>query len=275
MNLQKQAGKGPVSFQGAFGAYSDQAARKFFPDADTLPCATFEDAASAVRGGAARFAVIPVDNTLAGRVADVHRLLPQWGLFVVGETILPIRHCLLGTGAIDQVTEVHSHIHALPQCDAYIKTHGLTPKVHADTAGAAEMISQLKDPAKAAIASELAGTIYGLNVLARDIQDEDHNATRFLVLAPEPFAPGDEPCLTTLLFRVRNIPAALHKALGAFAAHGVQLSKLESYMDPNFQAAQFLCDVEGVADKGGLALALNELKAFTEDVKILGSYPKA
>ena len=265
-----------IAFQGAHGAYSDVACRTVFPTLETVPCHAFEDAFSAVNEGRADLAMIPIDNTLAGRVADVHHLMPQGGLKIIGEHFQPICHALLGLkGATkDQLEHVHSHVHALPQCKKVIKQLKLTGHVHADTAGAAEKVSRLKDPSHGAIASELAAEIYDLEILATNIQDEMHNTTRFLILGPDLEIPDESvQTISTLMFGVRNIPAALYKCLGGFATNGLDLSKLESYVDPNFQAARFFCDVEGHPESNGFKLALEELEFYASDVQHLGSYP--
>jgi prephenate dehydratase len=263
-----------IAFQGAHGAYSDLAARTVFPKAETVPCATFDDAFAAVSSGKADAAMIPVDNTLAGRVADVHRLMPGSGLYIIGEFFLPIHHQLLGVKGAKKsdLKYVHSHVHALPQCRKAIARLKLKPLVHADTAGAAEEIARKGDKAHGAIASALAGEIYGLEVLEKNIHDEAHNATRFLVLTPKPQKIKNEDVLTSLVFTVRNIPAALYKSLGGFATNGLSLAKLESYVDKNFQAAQFYCEVEGHAESHAFKLALEELAFYAQDVKILGTY---
>ncbi len=265
-----------IAFQGMAGAYSDLACRKVLPHLQTIPCETFEDAFAAVNKGDADLAMIPIDNTIAGRVADVHHLMPKGELFIIKEHFQPIRHALLGIkGAKTQdLKHVHSHVHAIPQCRKLIKRLGVKAHIHADTAGAAEEIARLQDPTQSAIASELAAQIYDLEILQRDIQDENHNTTRFLVLGPEPETPDIKtPTITSLLFSVRNIPAALYKSLGGFATNGLSLSKLESYVDPNFQAAMFFCDVDGHPESKAFQLALEELGFYAEDVKFLGAYP--
>lgn len=266
-----------IAFQGAHGAFSDLACRTVFPDMQTLPCAAFEDAFTAVQNGEAALAMIPVDNTIAGRVADVHHLLPESGLYIIGEHFQPVQHNLLGVKGSrrEDLEHVHSHVHALPQCRAVIKALGLKAHVHADTAGAAEEIARRGDKAHAAIASALAAEIYGLEILQEGIQDRKNNVTRFLILAPEPQTPESEDgdILTTLIFKVRNIPASLYKSLGGFATGGLSLAKLESYVDENFQAAQFYCDVEGHPESRAFKLALEELGFYASDVKFLGAYP--
>ncbi len=266
-----------ISFQGAHGAYSDIACREVFPDLETVPCDTFEEAFAAVQGGATDLAMIPVDNTLAGRVADVHHFLPKSGLSIIGEHFLKIEHALLGVkGAkIADLKHVHSHLHALPQCRKIIKELGLKPHVHADTAGAASEVAEKNDPQHAAIASTLAGKIYGLDLLRPDVQDADHNTTRFLVLSKEPSVPkldDKTTYITSFIFSVRNIPAALYKAMGGFATNGVNMIKLESYVNPQFQVAQFYVDVIGHPESRPLQLAMEELGFFAKEVTILGTY---
>lgn len=266
-----------IAFQGFSGAYSDLACRQVFPNAQTLPCDTFDKAFRAVQDDKANLAMIPVDNTLAGRVADVHRLMPQSGLHIVGEHFQPIQHALMAVkGAkIEDIKTVHSHIHALPQCQKVIKELELEQKVHADTAGAAQEIANLKDPTQAAIASKLAAEIYGLEILRDDVQDADHNTTRFLILSQDydvPTLNAEKNYITSFIFDVRNIPAALYKALGGFATNGVNMVKLESYVDENFQAAQFYADVIGHPEDRPLQLAMEELGFFAKDVLLLGTY---
>jgi prephenate dehydratase len=267
-----------VAFQGELGANSQIAINEVFPAATALPCATFEDAFAAVADGTAPLAMIPIENSLAGRVSDIYHLLPVSGLAIVGEHFLPIRHQLVGVPgtALDQLRTVESHVMALGQCRAAIRRLGLTPIVAADTAGSAREVAAVGDPTRAAIASELAARTYGLEVLASNIEDADHNTTRFLVLArePEDADPDEGPMLTTLVFRVRNVPAALYKALGGFATNGVNMTKLESYMlDGHFSATQFYADVEGHPEDRGLAFALEELAFYSHEVSILGTYP--
>jgi len=267
-----------VAFQGEVGANSQIAIHEVFPTAEPLPCPTFEDAFAAVAEGIAPLAMIPIENSQAGRVSDIYHLLPVSGLAIVGEHFLPIRHQLLGIpGArLSDLRTVESHVMALGQCREAIRRLGLTPIVAADTAGSAREVAAVADPSRAAIASELAAETYGLQVLSRDIEDADHNTTRFLVLArePEDVDPEDAPVITTLVFRVRNVPAALYKALGGFATNGVNMTKLESYMlDGHFSATQFYADVEGHPADRGLAFALEELEFFSHEVSILGTYP--
>lgn len=267
-----------IVFQGVLGANSDLACRAMFPDMKTLACYSFADAFSAVSEGRARLAMIPIENSVAGRVADIHHLLPDAGLYIVGEHFQRIDHHLLAVdGATEAgLTHVHSHVHALNQCRGMIAELGVKPVVHADTAGAAQMIADLGDPTQGAIASKLAGEIYGLKTLRANIEDAEHNTTRFLIMAAQPQtpAPGSSDLMTSFIFRVKNIPAALYKALGGFASNGVNMTKLESYLvGGSFQAAQFYAEVEGHPDDAGLKRAFEELHFFTHEVNILGTFP--
>src|ERR1700760_1843146 len=267
-----------IAFQGEPGAYSDLACRHVYPDWWTLPCAGFEDAFAAVREGRAALGMIPIENSVAGRVADIHHLLPDSGLFIVGEWFLPIRHQLMavkGTKLAD-IKSVESHAHALGQCRRIIRKLGIRPIVAGDTAGSARDISERGDKSVAAIASRLAADIYGLDILAEDVEDEAHNTTRFVVLSREESwaKQGSGALVTSFVFRVRNLPAALYKAMGGFATNGVNMTKLESYMvDGNFFAPQFYSDVDGHPDGKGLAFALEELKFFSREFRIVGVYP--
>lgn len=268
-----------VSFQGEAGANSDLACREVFPEKQSLPCHSFEDAFAAVRDGAADHALIPIDNTVAGRVADIHHLLPDSGLHIVGEHFQRVRHKLLAVKGtkLSQLTHVHSHVHALNQCRVNIQKLGLEPVVHADTAGAAAEIAAQGEATQAAIASQLAGEIYGLDLLQDDMEDAQHNTTRFLVMTREPLAlgPDDGAMMTSFVFRVRNVPASLYKALGGFATNSVNMTKLESYLvDGGFVAAQFYAEVEGHPAHRGLELALEELAFFSHEVRLLGTYPR-
>ncbi len=270
-----------IAFQGTYGAYSDLACRTLYPELETIPCTSFDEAFEAVNNNIADLAMIPVDNTIAGRVADVHTLMPKGDLFIIGEHFQPVHHALLGIKGTDKskLTDVHSHIHALPQCRKLIQELKLKPHVHADTAGAAEEIAQRKDPAHAAIASKLAAEIYGLDILIEDVQDFQHNTTRFLILSPEPHIPEykdktkDTDVITSLIFETRNIPAALYKSLGGFATNGLNIVKLESYVDKSLNAAQFYLDIEGHPESKAFNRALEELGFYAKDVKFLGSYP--
>jgi len=268
-----------VAFQGAPGAYSHQAVREAFPDAAPLPCFSFEAALEAVQTGRAAQAMIPIENSLHGRVADIHFLLPESGLSIVGEHFVRVRHCLLGIPgtARDEIREALSHPQALGQVRRRLAAWKITPRVHTDTAGAAAQVAAAGDPALAAVASALAGQLYGLDVLAESIEDATHNTTRFVVLARESLAPRpDLPLVTTLMFEVRSIPAALFKALGGFATNGVNITKLESYLrDGSFSAAEFYADIEGAPGDANVALALDELRFHTSWVRVLGTYPQA
>jgi prephenate dehydratase len=269
---------GRIAFQGEPGAYSDQACRETYPDMEPLPCRTFEETIEAVKSGRATLAMLPVENSTYGRVADIHRLLPESGLHIVNEAFVRVHINLLGVpGAkISDVKEAYSHLVLLPQCAAFLREHGIAGRVSSDNARAARDVAEKGDPAVAALASELAGKIYGLDVLARHIEDAEHNTTRFLVMARETDLTrrGDHGMMTTFVFRVRNIPAALYKAMGGFATNGVNMTKLESYMvDGVFSATQFYADIEGHPDDPNVALALEELAYFTSTMTLLGVYP--
>ena len=268
---------GPIAFQGRPGAYSDLACRTAYPDVATLPCDSFEAAIQAVAEGRAALAMLPCENTLAGRVPDLHRLLPLSGLAIVAEHFQRIEHCLLaplGT-TLNQVRRLHSHPVALGQVRRILHELDLTAIIQADTAGAAELVAQWNRPEDAAIASALAAEIHGLTILRANVEDADHNTTRFYVMArdPHPWQPDTPGLMTTFLFHVRNVPAALFKALGGFATNGVNMTRLESYMvDGAFTAAQFLCDVDGHPAQPHVALALQELRFFSRQVTVLGTY---
>jgi prephenate dehydratase len=267
-----------IAFQGHYGAYSDMACRAKFPDLTTLPCPSFEDVFATVREGRAGCAMIPIENSVAGRVADIHHLLPESGLHIVGEHFQRVNHKLLACkGAkIDGLKRVLSHEQALSQCRNFMREHGLNPHVYADTAGAAEFVAEQGDKTQAAIASRLAGEIYGLEVLADDIEDAVHNTTRFVIMTRDPVDPpsDDGPVITSFVFQVRNVPAALYKAMGGFATNGVNMTKLESYMvGGDFTATQFYADIEGHPDHTPVRLAMEELGFFSRVVKILGVYP--
>jgi len=267
-----------IAFQGAPGAYSDLACREVHPDLATLSCETFEDTIQAVREGRAALAMLPIENSVAGRVADIHHLMPDSGLTIVAEHFQRVNHHLLALpgATLEGLKTVRSHVHALSQCRVLIRRLGLTAHIDADTAGAAAELAGRGDKTVAVIASELAGQIYGLVSLLPNIEDEEHNTTRFLVMAREP-RPLPKDCaraITTFVFRVRNVPAALYKALGGFATNGVNMTKLESYMvGGRFTATQFYADVDGRPEDRPLALAFEELRFFSREVKILGTYP--
>jgi prephenate dehydratase len=269
---------GMIAFQGVPGAYSDLACRHAYPGMTTLPCPSFEAAIDAVRLGMAQLAMLPCENTLAGRVPDIHHLLPQSGLFVIGEHFERVEHCLLAPpgATVEGIRRIHSHPVALGQVRRIIKELGVTAVVEADTAGAAQLIAGRANPEDAAIASALAAEIHGLAILRRNVEDESHNTTRFYVMAPRPAVPDPKSAnvITTFVFRVRNVPAALYKSLGGFATNGVNMTKLESYMlDGTFTATQFMCDVDGHPEHPPVRRALEELQFFSTEVRILGAYP--
>jgi prephenate dehydratase len=272
-------GRKKIVFQGEPGANSHIAAREVYPDFEAIPCATFEDCFAELEHGTADLGMIPIENSIAGRVADIHHLLPRSTLHIIGEYFLPIRHQLMAPkgASLSTLKTAQSHPQALGQCREHLRELGLKPVVGADTAGSAREIAQAGDITRAAIASRLAAEIYGLDILKPDIEDKDHNTTRFVILSKEELhaAPGIGPIMTTFVFNVRNVPAALYKALGGFATNGINMVKLESYMvDGYFTATQFLADVEGHPSERGLANALEEL-GFFADYRILGVYRAA
>lgn len=272
-----QAPERTVAFQGAPGANSHVAVSEAFPDALPLPCFSFEDAIDAVKRGTADRAMIPIENSLHGRVADIHFLLPESGLVITGEHFLPIRHALMGVGSRDAVRAAMSHPQALGQCRHWLKAHDIRPVSYPDTAGAAALVAEQADAGIAALAPPAAAGIYGLNLLATDIADADHNMTRFVVLARggRPAA-GEGPWMTTFIFEVKNVPAALYKALGGFATNGVNMTKLESYQrGGTFAATDFYCDIEGRPGDENVDRALEELGFQTKWVRILGTYRQA
>ena len=267
-----------IAFQGLPGAYSDLACRHKMPGLRTLATDSFEETFAAVREKRARFAMIPIENSVAGRVADIHRLMPDSGLHITAEHFMRVNHHLLApkSATLKTLKTVYSHVHAIGQCHKMINRLGLKAMVHADTAGAAAEIARRNDPTEAAIASSLAAQIYGLKSLRANIEDADHNTTRFLVLARAArTAPLDKGrVITTFVFRVRNVPAALYKALGGFATNGVNMTKLESYMiGGRFSATLFYADIEGHPEERMVRLALEELRFFTRELRILGVYP--
>jgi prephenate dehydratase len=270
--------RGLIAYQGEPGANSDAACRAVLPELEPMPCQTFEDAFDAVESGRAELAMIPVENSIAGRVADIHHLLPESGLHIVGEYFMPIHFQLMAVPGtrLEQVRAVRSHAHALGQCRRIVREHGWNGVVADDTAGAAREVAELGDPSVAAFAPRLAAELYGLEILAEDVEDEHHNTTRFLVLSREPREPalGEGQVITSFVFRVRNVPAALYKAMGGFATNGVNMTKLESYqLGGTFFATQFYADVEGHPKDTSLALALEELAFFSTHVRVLGTYP--
>ena len=267
-----------VAYQGEPGANSHLACTEAYPDAEAVAYPTFEDALAAVKSDEVTYAMIPIENSVAGRVADIHHLLPNANLYIVGEHFLRVRHQLLAVkgASLASVKRVLSHTQALGQCRRTLRQLGLTPVPEADTAGSARIISEQDDPALAAIASTLAAEIYGLDILKSDIEDETHNTTRFIVLAKDPddAEPEDGPVITTFLFRVRNVPAALYKALGGFATNGVNMTKLESYqLEGTFNATMFHADIVGHPAERSVQLALEELSFFSTELRILGTYP--
>jgi prephenate dehydratase len=267
-----------ISYQGEPGANSHTACSQVDPELEPLPCPTFEDAIGAVQSGEAAYAMIPIENSLAGRVADIHHLLPNSGLYIVGEHFLPIRHQLMAVkGArIEDITDLYSHVHALGQSRKIIRKHSIKPHVAGDTAGAARQVAEWGDRTKAALAPRLAAEIYGLDILAEDVDDEKHNTTRFVILAREPddAEPGNGPVITTFIFNVRNVPAALYKAMGGFATNGINMTKLESYqVNGEFVATMFYADIEGHPADRPVRLALEELSFFSTEIRILGTYP--
>lgn len=269
-----------IAFQGELGANSHIACQNRYPDYEAMPFASFDTAFRALSEGQVDLAMMPIENTVAGRVSDIHRLLPDSGLFVTGEYFMRVRHCLLGAKAapIEGLTHVWSHEMALGQCRRIIAERGLEPVVAADTAGAARYIAGLNDPTQAAIASSLAAEIYDLDILAADIEDSEQNITRFLVMSAQPddAEPDAGHIMTSFIFRVRNVPAALYKALGGFATNGVNMTKLESYQpDASFAATQFFADIEGHPDAPAVQRAFEELRFYCSELNILGVYPAA
>ena len=269
---------GRIAFQGEPGAYSHQACRQARPAMEAVPCATFEDAIELCRRGDTDLAMLPVENSTYGRVADIHHLLPESGLHIVDEAFVRVHINLLGVPGtkLAEVEGAMSHTVLLGQCRSFLRQHDLRPVTGADTAGSARHVAELGDPKLAALASELAGEIYGLDVLARHIEDKSNNTTRFLVMSREMDLKrrGGDGMMTSFVFRVRNIPAALYKAMGGFATNGVNMTKLESYMvDGIFSATQFYSDIEGHPDDANVQRALEELRYFTSSMALLGVYP--
>ena len=267
-----------IAFQGEPGAYSHQACRETYPEMNPLPCRTFEDAIEAVRQGKADLAMLPVENSIFGRVADIHHLLPHSGLHIVAEAFVRVRINLLALpGArLADITRAMSHTMLLGQCRDFLTRHGIHRVTAADTAGSARQVAEAGKPHLAALASTLAGDIHGLDVLARDIEDEGTNTTRFLVMSRDPdwSRRGEHGMMTSFVFEVRNIPAALYKAMGGFATNGVNMTKLESYMlGGSFHATQFYADIEGHPDDPAVRRALEELDYFTSEITMLGVYP--
>jgi prephenate dehydratase len=266
-----------IAFQGAPGANSHLAALQFDPDCLPVPCFSFEDALDAVSKGKAGSAIIPIENSLHGRVADIHFLLPESGLHIVAEHFMPIQHCLMAKSASASITTAMSHPQALGQCRHYLRAHDIIPVAYADTAAAAAYVAQNDDPRAAAIAPPLAAELYGLEPIVDAIQDAPHNMTRFVVLAPNAAMPEPNgPVMTTLIFEVKNIPAALYKAMGGFATNGVNMTKLESYQEGgSFAATRFYADIEGAPGDPGVDRAIEELGFHCNDVRVLGTYRQA
>lgn len=269
--------KKKISYQGEPGANSHIVCNLAYPDYEALPCHTFEDAFQAVNEGQAQLAMIPIDNSLAGRVADIHHILPQSKLSIIGEHFLPIHFHLIGLpgSKITDFRSVHSHVHALGQCRKIIRELNIPSVVAADTAGAARELAEIKDKTRAVIATKLAAEIYGLEVIRPDISDDHHNTTRFIVLSPNrnDAKPGTAT-VTSFVFRVRNVPAALYKAMGGFATNGVNMTKLESYqLEGQFSATQFYAEIDGHPEDANVQLAFEELGFFTSYMRILGAYP--
>lgn len=267
-----------IAFQGVPGAYSHLSCRSVFPDMEALAFDTFAEALAAVTDGRARYAMIPIENSLGGRVADIHHLLPDSGLYIVGEHFQPVHHQLLGCkgASLDSIEVVHSHEQALSQCRGIIRELGIEARIHMDTAGSAQEIADLRDISQASIASSLAGEIYGLEVLRDRVEDRMDNTTRFVIMSRQRLMldAKDGHCMTSFVFQVRSQPAALYKALGGFATNGVNVTKLESYItDASFQAAQFYADIEGHPDEAAVSRALEELQFFSVKLKLLGTYP--
>jgi len=267
-----------IAFQGELGAYGHQACAEAVPDHEPLPCGTFEDAIEAVRKGDAALGMIAVENSTYGRVADVHSLLPESGLHIVDEAFVRVHINLLGVpGArLADVQTAMSHTVLLGQCRSFLRENDIRPVAGADTAGSAARVAEIADPSRAALASELAADIYGLNVLARHIEDHDRNTTRFVIMAREPDFKrrGSHGMMTSFVFRVRNIPASLYKAMGGFATNGVNMTKLESYMvGGHFHATQFYAEIEGHPDDRSVQLAMEELDYFTDHIRLLGVFP--
>jgi len=267
-----------IAYQGQPGANSDMACHTVYPDMETLPCASFEDVFAAVRDGHARLAMIPIENSIAGRVADIHHLLPDSHLHIIAEHFQPVRYLLLANKGtkIEDLEYVFSHHQSLSQCRESLRELGLTPMIHADNAGAAKDLAEKPVPNHGALSSHLAAEIYDLDILKRDMEDHSHNTTRFIIMANEPIDPEQDqgPIVTSFVFQVRNVPAALYKAMGGFATNGVNMTKLESYMiNGEFTATQFYADIEGHPSDTSVRLALEELGFFSRQVKVLGVYP--
>ncbi|MEP1206865.1 MAG: prephenate dehydratase [Rhizobiaceae bacterium] len=271
---------GKIAFQGEPGANSDTACRSVYPNMEPLPCPTFEDAFEALKCGDAELAMIPIENTIAGRVADIHQLLPNSGFHIIGEYFLPIHFQLMALPGVklEDIETVYSHVHALGQCREIIRKNGWKGVVAGDTAGAARMIAENEDRKSAALSPRLAAELYGMNILQEDVHDADTNTTRFVILSREPEMPdvNDGPAITTFVFRVRNVPAALYKVMGGFATNNVNMTKLESYqIGGTFTATLFYADIEGHPDQENVQFAMQEMEFFSAERRILGVYPAA
>lgn len=271
--------QGKIAYQGERGANSHIACKDVYPDLEPVACRTFEDVISVVESGDAALAMIPVENTIAGRVGDIHHLLPETSLHMIGEHLMRIRFQLMALPGtkIDEIERAYSHVMALGQCRNFLREHNIQARTAADTAGAARQVAERGDRAAAAIAPSLAAEEYGLEILAQDIEDAAHNTTRFVIMSPQPvdIGPEDGRAVTAFLFQVRNIPSSLYKALGGFATNGVNMTKLESYqIEGSFAASQFYAEIEGHPDERPVQLALEELGFFSNSLKILGVYPR-
>ena len=268
-----------IAFQGVPGAYSHMACQAVKPNMDAIACASFEDMLNRVQEGQATLAMVPVENSTAGRVADIHHLLPESGLYIIGEHFQRVNHHLLAPrgSQIDKLKTVHSHAQGLAQCRQHIRKLGLIPIMHADTAGAAKDVAETGDPSVAAVASRLAAEIYDLDIIIDSLEDDKRNTTRFLVMAADPIVPemSNAAMITTLVFQLRSVPAALYKALGGFATNGINLTKLESYLRPGVnERAKFYMDVEGHIDEPAMINAMEELQFYCvkDEVRVLGTY---
>ncbi len=267
----------PVAFQGEPGANGDLAARSVFPGRPTLPCFSFEDVFAAVEDGSAAYALIPIDNSIAGRVAVIHALLPHSTTHIIGEHFQPIEHKLLGIpgSTLETIKTVRSHVHALAQSRKFLNEHKYRSEVAQDTAGAAREVAEMGDTSVTAIAPALAGELYGLVELASDISDAPNNTTRFLVLSLEKVMPpqNETPVITSIFFRTRSVPAALYKAIGGFAANSIDLLKIESYLGDDFKLADFYIEAQAHPQNIGMQHAMDELRFFSEKIRVLGTYP--
>ncbi len=268
-----------IAFQGELGAYSHEACHATHPEMEPLPCRTFEDVINAVRTNSADLAMLPVENSTYGRVADSHRLLPESGLHIVGECFTRVRISLMARPGVtlDQVRKVRAHLVLLPQAQKFLEKNGIEAESAVDSAGAAKELAASSGSLDGVLASSIAAEIHGLTVLASDIEDFGHNTTRFLIMSRDPdYTPrGQGKMMTSFVFQVRNIPAALYKAMGGFATNGVNMTKLESYMiGGSFNASQFYADIEGHPEDAAVKRAMDELDYFTDSIKILGVYPK-